>query len=204
MILNNQFQIDRFVKIKDFMMFGVLAEKVREFNHMVYYVEQILKILQQEEDSDKINPVGQIHRDLSKIEKNLLNFGLKGEAGKKREGWRAIVEEIRHQRYKLLKMTDPKHLAAQAHSKNKKTDVTTPEYIAKIAEIEMKVMLSKELLLEIEQEIFELCDKGIKLVGEIFYKGLQHRVVSIESRIFYQKLETDLNRYKLEIMQYHK
>ena len=65
-------------------------------------------------------------------------------------------------------------------------------------------MLSKELLLEIEQEIFELCDKGIKLVGEIFYKGLQHRVVSIESRIFYQKLETDLNRYKLEIMQYHK
>ena len=92
-------------------MFGILAEKVREFNHMVHYVEKILEILQQEEDSDKINPVGQIHRDLSKIEKNLLNFGLKGEVGKKREGWRAICEEIRLQNFKLQKYEDPKQRA---------------------------------------------------------------------------------------------
>ena len=94
-------------------MFGILAERVREFNHMVMYVEKILEILKQEEDSDKINPVGQIHRDLSKIEKNLLNFGLKGELGKKREGWRAIVEEIRLQTFKLQNITNPKMRNAQ-------------------------------------------------------------------------------------------
>ena len=96
MQLNNQFQIDRYLLVKEYLMFGILAERVREFNHMVMYVEKILDILKQEEECDKINPVGQIHRDLTKIEKNLLNFGLKGELGKKREGWRAIVEEIRH------------------------------------------------------------------------------------------------------------
>ena len=79
---------------------------------MVEYVEKILKILKQEEDSDKENPVGQIHRDLTKIEKNLLNFGLKGEVGKKRDAWRAVVEEIRLQTFRLNKFIDP----AQRHA----------------------------------------------------------------------------------------
>ena len=49
----------------------------------------------------------------------------------------------------------------------------------------MKLRLSGELLTEIECEIFEICDKGIQLISDIYYNGLQHRVVSIESRIFY-------------------
>lgn len=59
-------------------------------------------------------------------------------------------------------------------------------------------------MMEIESEIVDLCDHGIRLISDIYYDGLQHRVIGIESRIFYQKLETDLNRYKLEIMLYHK
>lgn len=45
MQINNQFQIDRYNQLKEYLLFGILAERVREFNHMVEYVEKILKIL---------------------------------------------------------------------------------------------------------------------------------------------------------------
>ena len=164
----------------------------------------------QEENSEKINPVGQIHRDLTKIEKNLLNFGYKGELGKKRDAWRTVAEEIRLQTFKLAKLTDPAQRAAAEATvmkKKKKKKKDLDESLSeeeKIRMFEMKLRLCAEVMAVLEQEIVEMCDDGIGLISTIYYNGLQHRVVGIESRIFYQKLETDLNRYKLEMMVYHK
>ena len=44
-------------------------------------------------------------RDLTKLEKNLLNYSIKNEMAKKRRAWRICVEEIRGLRFKVLKHT---------------------------------------------------------------------------------------------------
>jgi hypothetical protein len=40
------------------------------------------------------------------------------------------------------------------------------------------------------------------VIEDVFRVGLSYRNLSIETTIFYQKLEADLNRYTLEILQY--
>lgn len=61
---------------------GILAERIRYFDHQLEAVFKIIDILQMEEDEDIKNANGRFFRDLTKIEKNLLNYGLKGKIGR--------------------------------------------------------------------------------------------------------------------------
>ena len=37
-------------------------------------------------------------------------------------------------------------------------------------------------------------------IGRLLVSGLKHRPLNAESRVFYAKIEADLNRYKLDIL----
>ena len=67
--------------------------------------------------------------------------------------------------------------------------------------IRMKIKLCKSETFKLEGEINDTIELGQKALT-IINNGLSHRVLAIESRLFYNKLEVDLYRYKLEIMQH--
>jgi hypothetical protein len=100
------FTHERFHKLRDITFKGVLAERVRHFDLMLQCSLEIVEILKQREDSTEINGDGYLHRDLTKIEKNLINRSIKGLLSIKREAWRTLQEEHRHQHTRLVKYTN--------------------------------------------------------------------------------------------------
>jgi hypothetical protein len=90
------FTAERFHVLRDITFRGVLAERVRHFGLMLTCSLEVIEILKQQEDSTEYHPSGYMHRDLTKIEKNLLNRALKGMLQQKREAWRTLHEEHRH------------------------------------------------------------------------------------------------------------
>lgn len=63
----------------------------------------------------------------------------------------------------------------------------------------MKIKLCLSETKKLEGEIFDTLELGKKAIEKINL-GLNHRVLAVESRLFYDKLAVDLNRYKLEIL----
>ena len=55
---------------------------------------------------------------------------------------------------------------------------------------------------KIENEILTVVETGLKCIEDVFRIGLGWRNLSVETSIFYQKMEADYYRYKLEILQY--
>ena len=53
---------------------------------------------------------------------------------------------------------------------------------------------------KIEAEILKVVETGLKCVDDVFRTGLGWRNLSVETTIFYQKMEADYHRYKLEIL----
>lgn len=41
---------------------------------------------------------------------------------------------------------------------------------------------------------------GLEAIVEVYTEGQKQRMASVETKVFFQKLEADLNRYKIEIM----
>ena len=74
--------------LKDLTFKAVLSERVRFFDKMISFLQSIVEILKEKEDSRELDPSGYIHRDLTKIEKNLFNRAFKGILADKREAWR--------------------------------------------------------------------------------------------------------------------
>ena len=75
----------------------------------------------------------------------------------------------------------------------------TPKIIIKANKIRMKIRLCEGEAHKVEGEIFDYIEVGKKALDTI-NNGLKHRVLAVESKIFYHKLDLDLTRYKLEIM----
>lgn len=72
------FAAERFHALRELTFNGVLSERIRSFDKMLDYSLKIIEILQQKEDSQEVHPDGYIHRDMTKIEKNLMNRAIKG------------------------------------------------------------------------------------------------------------------------------
>jgi len=73
-----QFRIDRFQKMKALVFKSILSERIRWFEKQVRAILEVIEILKLKPDSDDLNPNYEVSRDLLKMEKNLLNFGMKG------------------------------------------------------------------------------------------------------------------------------
>lgn len=208
----NDFQKARFHQVRDLVFNAVLSERVKDYPLQIKYIEKIIRIIQCEQDSNVKNKHGHIHRDLTKLEKNLLNFGLKTELSKKREAWRFIQEEIRAERYRHLKyskengLNPTENIARQMTMKNGKVDLNyemvSPDFRFKLYECEMKLKCCNYQITKIEDEVIDFCDYGLSLVKDVFSVGLAGRSIPAETAIFYEKLQLDMIRYKLEIMQY--
>ena len=72
------FTADRFHALRDITFRGILAERVRNFALMLKCSLEVIEILKQHEHNTDIHPEGFMHRDLTRIEKNLLNKSIKG------------------------------------------------------------------------------------------------------------------------------
>ena len=53
---------------------------------------------------------------------------------------------------------------------------------------------------KIEAEVLEVVETGLKCVEDVYRIGLGWRNLSVETKIFYQKMEADYYRYHLEIL----
>ena len=66
--------------------------------------------------------------------------------------------------------------------------------------IERRIELVMMEISKIENEILTVVETGLKCIEDIFRIGLGWRNLSVETSIFYQKMEADYYRYKLEIL----
>ena len=84
----------------------------------------------------------------------------------------------------------------------KAIDPNDPKTQMKANKIQRRVDLVQGEIDKIEEECMDTIDTGLKCIEDVFRTGLSWKNLSVESTIFYQKMEADLNRYKLEIFQY--
>jgi hypothetical protein len=84
----------------------------------------------------------------------------------------------------------------------KKIDPYDPKTIAKAEKIQRRIELVEGEITKIEEEILKVIDTGMKCIEDVFRTGLGWRNLSVETTVYYQKMEADLNRYKLEVLQY--
>jgi hypothetical protein len=66
--------------------------------------------------------------------------------------------------------------------------------------IERRIELVMMEISKIEEEILKVVETGLKCVDDVFRVGLGWRNLCTETSIFYQKMEADYYRYKLEIL----
>lgn len=112
-------------------------------------------------------------RDLTKIEKNLLNFALKGTLQKKREAWRTVHEELRLQRFfyhKFLNDSPIMHrvdadgglgVIEGTNKKNRRRGLGNKKSgLSKGEMIQMKIRMCKQQAHKIEEEILFEIDRG--------------------------------------------
>lgn len=66
--------------------------------------------------------------------------------------------------------------------------------------IERRIELVMMEISKVEAEILKVVDTGLKCVDDVFRIGLGWRNLCAETSIFYQKMEADFNRYKLEVL----
>jgi len=190
----------RFLWVRDKVFMSILAERVRDFEKQVNYIFEIVEVLKEGEHSTELNPDGFVHRDLTATEKNLFNFGMKGLLAKKRLAWRTVVEEERTLREELTKF---RCFLQEQHEEGAGDSFEDDKKAAKQeAEFTLKIRMSKFQRRKIEDEVTAWCDRAVEAIFALYHNGQQERILPSESRIFYLKMEADLNRYKLEILHF--
>ena len=111
--------------------------------------------MRQNKDSLELNAENQVHRDLTKLEKNHLGFSLKGLIGTKRTAWRALLEEMRFQRHRYARYTNRNPIKMAGNRKQKAIDPDDPEIIEKAKDVANRIRLVNFAMLKIEREITE-------------------------------------------------
>ena len=191
----NKLEQERFQKIRGLTFMAVLSERVKWHRHQIEFVEEIIQILKQEKDKNKLHPDEHLHRDLTKMEKNLLNVGFKGLLTKQREEWRTINEIYRGLQDDLDRLR---------RDLSKAQVLEQPKVIEKaeagIEATKFKIRLCKFQINKIETEVLETIQWGLGVIDEVVRVGQQHKNLCSESKIFYAKMECDFYRYLLEIM----
>ena len=50
-----------------------------------------------------------------------------------------------------------------------------------------------------EEDIFKTVEYGMQILSDVYFIGLSHRTLPLETITFYRKIECDLQRYVCEI-----
>ena len=175
----------RFHAIRAAIYNGVLAERIRDHKRTLEEMRYIVSELQCLPNSTSKSPMGHLARDLTKIEKGLLNYALKSMLQKKREAWRTVQEELRLQRFFYVRCLadSPTALARYdslmspgrqedyggSASKKKRKSVTAAKFDAQDGVphadfLMMKIRMCKVQSRKIEDEILALADEGYKFL----------------------------------------
>lgn len=82
---------------------AVLSEKIKRYDKQIHFLQAIVDVLKEEKYTRRVDLEKQLHRDLTKMEKNMLNYAFKCLFEQKRRAWRVCIETMFNLRDQIKK-----------------------------------------------------------------------------------------------------